>query len=98
MPFLILTTDKPESLDLRNELRPDHLDYLISHQDKLLAAGALLNDDGSGGHGGCIILDTEDRTVAESFIENDPFTINGLFSEIKVTRWRKGFFDSKKCI
>ena len=59
MPYLILTTDEPDSLELRNELRPIHLDYLIAHQDKLLAGGALLSDDGSGGHGGCIIVDTE---------------------------------------
>ena len=98
MPSLILTTDEPDSLELRNELRPIHLDYLIAHQDKLLAGGALLSDDGSGGHGGCIIVDTEDRAEAEALIQNDPFTKGGLFADIKVTRWRKAFFNGEKCI
>ena len=98
MPYLIITTDKPDSLDRRNELRSIHLDYLIAHQDKLLAAGGLLNDDGSGGSGGCIIVDTDDRSEAEAFIENDPFTKGGLFADVKVTRWRKAFLDGKKFI
>ena len=61
MPYAIITKDKPNSLELRNRLRPEHVDYLTQHKAKLLAAGAQVADDGSGGYGGVIIVDTEDR-------------------------------------
>ncbi|MGI9434570.1 MAG: YciI family protein [Geminicoccaceae bacterium] len=98
MPYAILTIDKPNSLALRNEHRAVHLDYLTASQDKLLAAGAKADENGEGGYGGIIIVDTEDRAEAEAFIQNDPFTKAGLFSSIEVVRWRKAFFDFKKFV
>lgn len=93
MPYVIQTKDKPGHLDLRNEHRTVHLEYLKANKHKLLAAGAVIDDDGTGGHGGIIIVDTEDRKEAEQFIANDPFTKAGLFETVNVTRWRKAFFN-----
>jgi uncharacterized protein len=98
MPYAILTRDKPNSLQLRNEVRGPHLEYLTANQDKLLAAGAQVDDQGQGGYGGIIIVDTEDRAEAEAFIENDPFTKAGLFAGIEVVRWRKAFFNKQRLI
>ena len=98
MPYAIITRDKPNSLHLRNEARAEHLDYLTGHQDKLLAAGAQVDDAGEGGYGGIIIVDTENRAEAEAFIRDDPFTRAGLFAGIEVVRWRKAFFDGKRLI
>ena len=98
MPYAIQTIDKPNSAELRASNRPAHLEYLTAHQDKLLAAGALINDDGTGGNGGILIVDTEDRAEAERFIANDPFTKAGLFEKISVTRWRKAFFNKQRLV
>ncbi len=98
MPYVVLTRDKPNSLDLRTEVRGVHIEYLEANQHKLLAAGAMTEDDGTGGHGGVIIVDTDDRAEAEAFIENDPFTKAGLFESVTVTRWRKAFFNYEKLI
>jgi uncharacterized protein YciI len=98
MPYVILTEDRPDGGDLRAKLRPEHLDYLTKHAARLLAAGARTEDDGSGGNGGVIILDTDDRAEAEAFIQNDPFTKGGLFSSVVVQRWRKAFFDGKRLV
>jgi uncharacterized protein len=98
MPYAIITRDKPNSLQLRNDTRQPHLEYLTAHQDKLLAAGAQIDDAGQGGYGGIIIVDTEDRAEAEAFIQNDPFTKAGLFAGIEVVRWRKAFFNKKRLI
>ncbi len=97
MPYAIQTTDKPNSSELRAQTRPAHLEYLKSQQHLLLAAGALISDDGTGGHGGILIVDTDDRAEAERFINDDPFTKAGLFEKVTVTRWRKAFFD-KQCL
>jgi len=93
MPYMIKTVGKPDSEALRLRLRPAHLEYLKSRQTMILAAGALLEDDGHGGNGGLLILDTDDRAVAEAFIAADPFTTGGLFASIEITRWRKAFFN-----
>jgi uncharacterized protein YciI len=98
VPYVIITKDKPNSLALRNEVRAVHIDYLTANQYRLLAAGAQIEDDGSGGSGGVIIVDTDDRKEAEDFIANDPFTKAGLFSDIKVTRWRKAFFNFERLV
>lgn len=98
MPYAILTRDKPNHLDLRNQVRAEHVAFLEANQDKLLAAGAMIDDDGEGGYGGVILVDTDSREEAWNFIQSDPFTKAGLFAGIEVVRWRKAFFDKKRTI
>ncbi len=98
MPDAIQTTDKPGSAQLRADTRAAHLDYLTKNKHLLLAAGALIDDDGTGGSGGVLIVDTDDRKVAEKFINDDPFTKAGLFSKVTVTRWRKAFFNKERLV
>jgi len=62
------------------------------------AAGALIEDDGTGGSGGLLIVDTDERKEAQRFIDNDPFTKAGLFEKVTITRWRKAFFDKQRLI
>src|SRR3546814_15120564 len=49
MPYLIETFDKPHTQALRQALRDKHLDYLEDNKKLLLACGAKLEDDGTGG-------------------------------------------------
>ncbi len=98
MPYAILTTDKPNSAELRAKVRDVHLQYLDANLHRLLAAGAITGDDGAGGHGGILIVDTDVRQEAEAFIAGDPFTKAGLFEKVTVTRWRKAYFNKQKLI
>ena len=98
MPYAIETQDKPDSAELRAKVRAEHLDYLTKNKYLLLAAGAVVNDDGTGGHGGILIVDTDDRAEAERFINEDPFTKAGLFQSVSVTRWRKAFFNKERLV
>lgn len=98
MPYAIQTMDKPNSLSLRTDKRAEHVAYLKAHLPKLLAAGALLEDDATGGFGGIILLDTEDRAEAERFAANDPYALAGLFDAVRISRWRKAFFDGKSLL
>ena len=98
MPYVVQTKDKPGSSKIRADNRAVHIEYLTSQQHLLLAAGALIEDDGTGGNGGVLIVDTDDRKEAERFINNDPFTKAGLFEKVTITRWRKAFFDKQKLI
>jgi len=98
MPYAIQTRDKPGTGDLRTATRPAHVEYLTQHKDKLLAAGALIDDEGAAALGGILIVDTEVRAEAERFINEDPFTKAGLFEKVTVTRWRKAFFNKERLI
>lgn len=98
MPYVIITTDKANSGDLRASIRGAHVDYLKANQQLLLAAGALLDDDGSTGAGGVLLIDTDERAVAERLIADDPYTKAGLFQKVVVSRWRKAFFDGKALV
>lgn len=98
MPYAIQTLDKPGSASVRAAARPAHLEYLVKHQALLLAAGALTDDDGTGGNGGILLIDTDSREEAERFIAEDPFTKAGLFERVTVTRWRKAFFNGERLV
>ena len=98
IPYAIIITDKPDHLQVRNDNRPEHVDYLVANQHRLLAGGALIEDDGSGGKGGLIIVDTDDRSEAEAFINGDRFTKAGLFQSVTITRWRKAFLNFETLI
>ena len=99
MPYAVITKDKPGHAHIRDAAQAEHKRYLDAHCGKLLlAAGAMLDDDGAHPHGSVLILDTDDRKVAEEFAQNDPFTKAGLFESITVTRWRKAFFNFERLI
>jgi uncharacterized protein len=98
MPYVIQLVDKPDSGKLRADVRPAHLEYLNANKDKLLAAGAMIEDDGSGGSGSLYIVDTDERKEAERFLAGDPFHKAGLFGKVTITRWRKAFFNKVRVI
>jgi len=96
--YIIQTRYKEGSDQVYAECRSEHLEFLTENIDRVLAGGALLDDDGASPHGGVIILDTDDREEAEDFIANDPFTKAGLFESVTVTRWRKAFFNFERLV
>lgn len=92
MPFLIDATDRAGAAGLRQATRPRHLQYVGDNVGRLLAAGAKLDEAGVAA-GTFYIIDTEDRAEAEAFVAGDPYSLEGVFAETSVTRWRKGFFN-----
>jgi uncharacterized protein YciI len=91
MPFAIIAYDAPGSNELRTQLRQVHVDYLTERKGVLLAAGAILDDAGAP-IGGLLIVDTDDRSVAEDLSAGDPFTSGGVFGDVRIVPWRKSFF------
>jgi uncharacterized protein YciI len=98
MPFAIITTDKPGGESIRAEYQSAHKRYLDSRCHLLLAAGAMMDDEGTAPQGGVLIIDTDEREVAEEFVRNDPFHDAGLFGSVLVTRWRKAFYDFERLV
>jgi len=92
MPYAILAFDKPNTNELRAQVRAEHLAYLEQRKHLILAGGPLLDDDGRP-LGGMQVIDTESGEVAEEFAAGDPFRKAGLFESVQVVRWRKVFFN-----
>ena len=93
MFFIILTTDKPDSLHIRTNNRPEHPEYLESFGKQLVAGGATLSDDGETVTGSFLLVDLADRAAAEAFAAGDPFAKAGLFAKTEIRRWRNVFFN-----
>jgi len=89
MHFAITCIDKPDQPELRQENRPDHLEYLASHADLVVAAGPLMDDDGEKPVGSLLIMDFDDAVAARAFADDDPYAKAGVFESITILPWKK---------
>jgi uncharacterized protein YciI len=96
MPYVIQFADDPGVTEKKKQIRPIHLEYVIKNAHRIIASGGFFPDDDDFPIGGLIILDTESRQEAVDYIENDPFFLNGVFSEYTIKRFRKAIFDYKR--
>ena len=87
MLFALICTDKPNSLELRMSVRPDHLKYLESLGPALKAAGPFTTDEGSP-TGSLVIIEAADRAAAKQMAENDPYARAGLFASVEIKAWK----------
>jgi uncharacterized protein len=87
MLFAIITTDKPNHLELRVKHRPAHVEFLKSLGDQVKAAGPFLDDKGDM-MGGMVIVDAPDRAAVEAIVARDPFTHVDLFSRVEIRAWK----------
>lgn len=86
MPIALIARDAPDSLQIRLDTRPAHLDYLKSTEE-LIHAGPLLGDDEKP-IGSLIVLDM-DMDAAQAWADADPYAKAGLFSSVELIRWAK---------
>jgi uncharacterized protein len=87
MLFVCYCTDKPNHLDMRTSVRPDHLVHLNGLGSKLKAAGPFLDDAGNM-MGSLVILEAENRAEAEQIAAADPYAKAGLFASVEIRAWR----------
>ncbi len=90
MLWIIACADKPDTAAIREKHLQPHRDYLQSQKSILVLAGATQSDDGSKAIGSLFVVNVDSREKAKAFSDGDPFTQNGVFSTITITRMRKG--------
>ena len=88
MLYHILCKDKPGHLQTRLDNREAHLAVVNTLDDKLFAAGPLLNDRYEM-VGSVLIIEFDSDETAAAFCANDPYAQAGLFEDVTITRWRK---------
>ncbi|MEE8271539.1 MAG: YciI family protein [Alphaproteobacteria bacterium] len=89
MLFHIHCVDKPGHAGVRTDNRSAHLGYIGALQDRIVAAGPTLTEDGAAMTGSVFLIDFEDRAAAEAFCAGDPYNKSGLFETVTVSRWRQ---------
>jgi uncharacterized protein len=80
----------PSFAEKREKGLQPHLDYLHSQKGILVLSGATLSDDGKDYTGSLLIVNVGSRAAAQAFVDGDPFQKAGMFTNVKITRMRKG--------
>jgi uncharacterized protein len=96
MHFVVLFEDDPNiGRDVRQELMPQHLEFLERNAARVRAAGPLVEPDGHSA-GGLWMLDAADAQEVDRLIREDPFWSTGLRKSVRVLTWRRVFADGHR--
>jgi hypothetical protein len=87
MLFALICTDKANSLELRQQSRPDHLKFLESLGSSLKAAGPFTDDEGKP-TGSLVIIEAQNRAAISEIAARDPYAVAGLFSSVEIKPWK----------
>ena len=87
MLFALVALDRPNAVEDRLRVRPDHLKFLDSLGDSLLLAGPFLNDNGEG-VGTIAIIEAASLDAARATFGRDPFALEGLFDQVTIKPWK----------
>ena len=90
MLWAISRVAAPNFAAMREKGLQAHLDYLHSQKSVLVVSGATVSDDGKEFIGSLLIVNVGSRAEAKAFVDGDPFTKAGLFTNVTITRMRKG--------
>lgn len=91
MLYAFICEDKPDSLALRKQMRPQHLERLnaLREQGRLVLAGPHPSvdsaDPGEAGFSGSLIVaEFDDLTAAQQWADQEPFLAAGVYRSIVV--------------
>ena len=95
MLFAIIGSDIADSLAARLQARPAHLARLetLQTEGRLLLGGPFpINEDGSGGFSGSLIVaEFPSLAAAQEWAKADPYVAAGVYAEVSVKPFRKVF-------
>ncbi|UYP68026.1 YciI family protein [Thalassobacter stenotrophicus] len=86
MFYVVICTDKPGHLEVRQANRADHVAYLKS--TNVTQAGPFLDANGDM-CGSLVILDVADRAEAEAWAAADPYKLADLFTDVRIEAWNR---------
>ncbi|THD85685.1 YciI family protein [Aliigemmobacter aestuarii] len=87
MRVALICIDKPDSLSIRQENRPAHLEH-IRESGIVEMAGPFLSPAGEM-TGSLVILNVETLADAEAWAKADPYAKAGLFASVDIREWKK---------
>jgi len=89
MYFMVIGTDKPDSLALRTATRRRHRDWLRGDHAHVtvVASGASLAGDTTTMNGSLLIVAAASHEDVAAFSRADPYFEAGLFASVDIRRW-----------
>ena len=87
MLYVLICEDKADSLELRQSVRPQHLQYVNDFDVRF--AGPMLADDEETMLGSIIFLEAEDLAAAQRFAAGDPYGTAGLFDKVTIRPFKQ---------
>lgn len=104
MWYAIICDDIDNSLPLRKQVRPAHLEYLdsLQKQGRLMTAGpfpaiapVIAGEDNApaenGFTGSLIIAEFDSLADATDWANNDPYKLQGVFKQVTIKPYKKVF-------
>ena len=88
MLFAVSCTDKADSLDVRRENRPAHIEFLKANGAAIKVAGPYTSEDGAAMTGSLLIIEAADLAAARALAAGDPYAKAGLFESVDIRPWK----------
>ena len=83
MQFIVKAYDGENMLDKRMEVRPQHLEGMKKLGRQVICAGGLLDEAGKM-KGSALIMEFEDRAALDTYLQNEPYVVAGVWQKIEV--------------
>ncbi len=98
MLYALMCEDIPDSLPLRKEARPAHLERLklLQAEGRLVLAGpfpAVESDDpgAAGFTGSLIVAEFESLDAAQHWADQDPYSLAGVYARVVIKPFKQVF-------
>jgi uncharacterized protein YciI len=88
--FAVHAIDRPDTLQLRLDHYAAHRTFIEDQEAQgisVVMSGPLQSDDGQVMRGSLFILEAPSRAPIDAFVANDPFTLEGVWGEVRVSRF-----------
>jgi uncharacterized protein len=89
MLFVVIATDRPDSISLRMATREAHFAY--ARDTGVIKLGGPFLDASGGMVGSLVIFEADDIDSARAWHANDPYVKAGLFAHSDVRAWKPTF-------
>ena len=94
--FVVSCTDHEGTVEKRLATRPQHIARLqkLNDEGRLIVAGAMPKDPSNpqaGFYGSTIIVDFETHEALDTWLQEEPFLKEGVYSHIDVKPFNKAF-------
>ena len=79
----------PNTGAAREKAGPGHLAYMKAKKDILVLAGSTRSPDGETVTGALFVVNVNSLAEAQAFLDGDPYTPAGVFTNVVITRMNK---------
>ena len=84
--YSFIAKDKPNGVEHRLAVRPEHLKHLEGLGRKVVFAGAFQTEEAKP-TGSLVVIEAADLAEATKVFEQDPFVVRGVFQSYEISRW-----------